>query len=984
MSSSTAVAEKTGRIYVYSAPGYDTDWVRTTGGMTVEGRGRYKVGYTGRSDPMIRIKEQTGTVYPDGDGIVVHLDEPAIREDGTAFTDHTVHKVLTDAGIHRTSEVFEATFDEILAALAAVRASQPYDSGRTASFGMRPEQADAVEQTASYYASHAEDPQPARFLWNAKMRFGKTFATYQLAKRLHLRRILVLTYKPAVRTAWKEDLESHVDFIGWRFADRDNAPGPADLVSDIPIVWFASFQDLLGTTTEGDIKDRNTPIHDIAWDLCVLDEYHFGAWQGGAKEVCEVAATTTSEKALVKAAQAAADDADEVVDLAETGTPRLLATNPESDVDHDLTSADLHLDAARFLYLSGTPFRALTDGEFNEDAIFSWTYPDEQREKAGWNANPGHDPVRNPYRSLPAMEMYTYALSEMASKAIDDGADATFDLSKFFSARRVGPEWHFDDPDNVREFLNLIRGQLGQSVTEKLVNGLKPPFPFSDNRFAAGVQHTVWFMPTVASCHAMKAALEVHPYFQNHRIHVAAGVGARMGAEAKKPVDEMLATAAKFDQSTITLSCGKLMTGVTVPQWGAILILRSLKSPEAYFQAAFRVQSPWTRREPDGSSALLKERCFIFDFDPTRALTLIYEYGIRLAGGISRAPSDVIDELIKVLPIFAFDGGRMDAVDVNGVMDWGTAGTGATMLAKRWGSPRLIDLSDTVLNKLLAHSGLVDQLEQMEDFRTLREDAGRILAQSKKLKKPKPAGSDGDDNDPNDDEELKKGRKARREQVDNLRTKLLKLVQRIPVFMFLTDFRESALVHVIESLDTQLFERVTGLTLDNFHELSAIGVFQPAMMNEAIWQFRLFERASLSYLGGSTAAPSEPGTQVGLWSTTVDLADLDHVLDAEPADSLAGSDPEPAEDTDAAAVVDSRLAQVIAQGLLSPGDELTASNGRTAKITDDGGIIIDGKRHTNPTEAAAAVSEIDVDGWHFWAVAGWGSLAEMAEQAEAP
>lgn len=853
-----------GRIYVYSAPGYDTEWTRTVGSTTISGRGRLKVGYTGRPDPRVRIKEQTGTVYPDGDGIVIHLDEPAVRADGTAFDDHAVHKVLDAAGVQRASEVVEATLAEVRAALAAVRAGRPYDPSRTDDFPMRPEQAEAVEQTHRYFTEHADDAHPPRFLWNAKMRFGKTFTTYQLAKRMGWKRVLVLTYKPAVRNSWRDDLLGHVDFADWVFADRDN---PADPGTDAPVVWFASFQDLLGTTADGDVKDHNVDLHLIDWDCIVADEYHFGAWQGAAKEVTSPAPAAVTEKAELKAVEAEADHADEVADLAKAGTPRLYAADPDTaGLAADLDTEQLHLSSWHYLYLSGTPFRALTEGEFNEDAIYNWTYPDEQYAKEAWATDPARDPDRNPYRELPQMQMFTYALSEVASTAIDQGADGLFDLSGFFEAKKVGAEYHFTDHDRVREFLNMLRGRLTQSATEKLLNNFKPPFPYADDRFAEAVQHSVWFLPTVASAHAMKAALETHPHFKDYLVHVAAGAGAKMGAEAKGPVDAMLAKAAKLGKGTITLSVGKLMTGVTVPQWGAILILRSLKSPESYFQAAFRVQSPWVTKNDDGTRTINKDTCFVFDFDPNRALTLIYQYGTKLAGGSTKtAPADVIGELIEYLPIFAFDGGRMDPVDVNAVMDWGTAGAGAAMLAKRWGSPRLIDLSEAVLTKLLADTDLVERLEQMEDFRSLRTDATKIIAHSKKLREGKKA-KGGGDSEP-EDPDVKAARKAKREQVNTLRSKLLKFVQAVPVFMYLTDFREQALVDVITSLDTQLFERVTGLTLEDFHKLAEVGVFHPAHMNEAIWQFRLFERASLDYLG--TAPANLEFHKFGLWDRIV-------------------------------------------------------------------------------------------------------------------
>lgn len=438
--------------------------------------------------------------------------------------------------------------------------------------------------------------------------------------------------------------------------------------------------------------------------------------------------------------------------------------------------------------------------------------------------------------------------------------------SGFFEASKVGSEYHFTDPERVGEFLNMLRGRLTQSAAEKLINNFKPPFPYTDDRFTKAVEHAVWFLPTVASAHAMKAALEAHPFFKDFLVHVAAGNSAKMGAAAKGPVDKMLAKAGKLGKQTITLSVGKLMTGVTVPQWGSILILRSLKSPESYFQAAFRVQSPWVTKLDDGTRRVNKDTCFVFDFDPNRALSLVYQYATKLAAGSTHtAPSDVISELIEFLPIFAFDGGRMDPVDVDAVMDWGTAGAGAAMLAKRWGSPRLIDLSESVLNKLLANDDLVGRLEQMEDFRNLRQDASKIIAQSKKIregKKPK-----GGANDEPEDDEVKAARKAKREQVKTLHSKLLKFVQAVPVFMYLTDFREQALKDVIESLDTQLFERVTGLTLDDFHKLSDVGVFHPNHMNEAIWQFRLFERASLNYLRVNDDA--DGNREVGLWDRTV-------------------------------------------------------------------------------------------------------------------
>ena len=401
----------------------------------------------------------------------------AVREDGTAFTDHDVHKVLDAAGVQRSGEVVEATLAEVRAAIAAVRAGRAYDPTRTEDFGMRPEQADAVQRTAAYFLEHADDPHPPRFLWNAKMRFGKTFTAYQLARRMGWKRALVLTYKPAVRNAWRDDLTGHIDFADWVFADRDT---PCDPDTPAPVLWFASFQDLLGTTADGGMKDHNVDLHLIDWDCVVLDEYHFGAWQGAAKEVCDPAPLTTAQnpgKTEKKGAESDAERADEIADLTDAGTPRLIAATPDTGITADLDTADLCLSGRHFLYLSGTPFRALTEGEFNEDAIYNWTYPDEQYAKQQWAADQARDPEHNPYRELPQMQMFTYALSEVAPVAIDQGADGLFDLSGFFEAKKVGSEYHFTDPNRVNEFLNMLRGQANPVSDREAAKQLQAPVP---------------------------------------------------------------------------------------------------------------------------------------------------------------------------------------------------------------------------------------------------------------------------------------------------------------------------------------------------------------------------------------------------------------------------------------------------------------------------------------------------------------------------
>jgi hypothetical protein len=805
------------RIYAYTVVGKDAEpWERTVGQQRITGEGLIKVGQTTKANAKARIRQQLGTAYPNLDGVKILLDEPAGRDDGTEFSDREVHGVLVKAGIRRPGgEWFEATLDEVRAAIATVRSGEEYEAQRTGTFSMRPEQAEAVERAAGYFRAHDGGEAAPKFLWNAKMRFGKTFATYKLAKEMAWTRVLVLTYKPAVQAAWRDDLLGHVDFAGWHFVDRDTAIGEADelLSGTAPVVRFASFQDLRGKTSDGQVKAHNTSIHSTEWDCIVLDEYHFGAWRESARDLYD---PTDAE-------------------LAEQEEP-----------DDWVTEEDLGLAAARFLYLSGTPFRAITNGEFAEDAIFDWTYVDEQAAKDGWKEADGP----NPYRELPRMEMYAYELASEAVTYAEEGEFSRFSLSEYFKAEKVdkgsratGPgAYAFEDEGRVSEFLAMLRGKLSEQMKTQVVAGQKAPFPYEHPTFASAIRHSVWYLPDVASCFAMRDMLQKHSYFSDFEVVVAAGSKAGQGADAKPPVDAAIGEATKESRAgSITLSCGKLMTGVTVREWGAILMLRSLQSPETYFQAAFRVQSPWAYLDPGDGLEVRKPTCYVFEFDPNRALSLLAEYGIRLAGESGETQSEAIGKLLDYLPIFSFSGGSMSPLDASAVLDWATAGVGATALAHRWNSPLLVDVNERTLAAILDRPELMEALAQIEDFRALVDNGEHIITSMKLLKEAKR--EQGGKLDPEQARAQSDTARRRKE----IREKLQKFLARVPVFMYATDFREEALKHVIESLDPALFERVTGLTIDDFKLLSELGLFNARNMDAAIYQFRRFERTSLRY-----------------------------------------------------------------------------------------------------------------------------------------
>ena len=242
-------------------------------------KGLLKVGYTS-IDVQRRVAQQYPTLRPGSLPYRIVLEEPAMRGDGTTFLDYEVHNVLRKMGIENPEgEWFRCSVRDVKTAIRAVQSRGEVEMDRTETFAMRPEQAAAVEKTSSYFKAYgvANEGRTPHFLWNCKMRFGKTFAAYQLARKMGWKRLLVLTFKPAVQSAWEEDLRTHIDFEGWQFISRTSTLTYETADHDKPIVCFGSFQDYLGKSKAGGIKTHNEWVHALNWDCVILDEYHYGA-----------------------------------------------------------------------------------------------------------------------------------------------------------------------------------------------------------------------------------------------------------------------------------------------------------------------------------------------------------------------------------------------------------------------------------------------------------------------------------------------------------------------------------------------------------------------------------------------------------------------------------------------------------------------------------------------------------------------------------
>lgn len=799
-----------------------------------EYQGLLKVGYTA-VDVEKRVDQQYPTKRPDGKKPYrIVFAKSAMYSDGTSFTDHDVHRILKKRGFPSVGgEWFRCTVNEVHAAYIAVKDRIDNQENRTRDFGMRPEQEEAVSKTIEYFktASKERGTRTAKFLWNAKMRFGKTFAAYQLAKKMGFHRVLVLTFKPAVQSAWEEDLKTHVDFEGWQFVCR-GVMTYEEADKTRPIVCFGSFQDYLGTNDSGGIKAKNEWVHTTNWDLVIFDEYHFGAWRESAKKLFEQEDEDTYDALDIEKYK-------------------------QEEADNAYNETFLPITTSRYLYLSGTPFRAINSGEFIEDQIYNWTYSDEQRAKENWGDAPD-----NPYASLPRMVMMTYKIPDSIRQIAMQGEFDEFDLNVFFSAKGKGDEARFVYEDEVQKWLDLIRGAyLGTTIDDLKLGAKKPEMPYSNSRLLSILTHTLWFLPNVASCFAMKNLLaqKQNTFFNDYKVNVSAGSAAGIGADALEPVLRSMGN--PLETKTITLSCGKLTTGVTVKPWTGIFMLRNLSSPETYFQAAFRVQSPWEIAAGSGNKEIMKHECYVFDFALDRALRQISDYSCRLNIDETN-PEKKVEEFIHFLPVIAYDGSTMKQISASDILDITMAGTSATLLARRWESALLVNVDNETLSRLMANEDAMRALMSIEGFRSLNSDIQTIINLSDAVKKAK---SKGEKLTPKEKKELTDDEKEYKSKRKMIQEKLIKFATRVPVFMYLSDYREYSLKDVITQLEPGLFKKVTGLNVKDFELLVSLNVFNGPLMNDAVYKFKRYEDSSLSYTG----IDKHEGENVGGYDTVL-------------------------------------------------------------------------------------------------------------------
>lgn len=591
-------------LYAYSTPeiARHDGWLKI--GDTEQGVGK-------------RIRQQTHTA--DVRFCLEWKDLAMYRDDCTYFRDYDFHDYLTQyKGVERNDHTEWFRIDgTALRQYFEEFVNRDYkQKGLHYSYKLRKEQQEAVEKTLAYLDTNNGE---GRFLWNAKPRFGKTLTTYDLIRRMKARNVLIVTNRPSIANSWYDDFEKFMaGQTGYRFVSDNESlrDRPGVMTRDMFLkhrdkditgqICFESLQGLKGSVYFGGNYDKLEWIKNLKWDVLIVDESHEG-------------------------------------------------------VDTMRTDRAFNNISRRFtLYLSGTPFKAITSGEFDERQIFNWSYADEQEAKADWDAD-----NHNPYQDMPRLNLFTYRMSDIVREKLKRGMDLdedgtidyAFDLNEFFKTKDDGK---FEHEPQVRKFL------------QALTTGEK--FPFATEELRKEMAHTFWLLNRVDSAKALAKLLkEEGSGFEDYEVVVAAGDG-RIddNAETVKAYNRVK-EAIKTHDKTITLSVGQLTTGVTIPEWSGVLMLSNMQSAQLYMQAAFRAQNPYEYSE--GGKVVRKENAYVFDFDPARTLILFDEFANNLkkstasGGGTTEERQQNIRQLLNFFPVIAEDeSGRMMQIDERQVM----------------------------------------------------------------------------------------------------------------------------------------------------------------------------------------------------------------------------------------------------------------------------------------------------------------------------
>jgi superfamily II DNA or RNA helicase len=592
-----------------------------------ENDGSQKIGYTEQENVDKRILQQVKTAAF-SEKYTKLWSAPAFFEGGKeSFIDKTFHKFLIKKGIERKINLGEEWFyfngeplksKDLFDLFRKEKFAALQNENKKTEYKLRFEQEEAVKKALEYFGKNEK----GEFLWNAKPRFGKTLASYDLANQLKAQKVLIVTNRPAIANSWFDDYEMFID--GYAFISETSSLNNKPTITREqhiatkpikPQFTFLSLQDLKGSKFFGGNYDKLRWIAELEWDLLIIDEAHEGI---------------------------------------DTGR-----TNAAFD----------YINRKNTLHLSGTPFKALANEKFTKDAIYNWTYLDEQKIKQ-IEIEEGET---GEHTDMPDLKLFTYRISQMITAQVNEGIeieeetrDYAFDLNEFFRAK---------DKKFVRE--NEVTAFLKNLTTNT-------KYPFSTPELREELKHTFWYVGNrVDSVKALEQLLKKDPVFKDYAIIVAAGNGQSFEEEendfkANESSFEKVKKAIRENDKTITLSCGQLTTGVTVKEWTAVLMLTDIKTPSLYMQAAFRAQNPY--KEMRNGALVSKKSAYLFDFAPTRVLEIYDQFANGLnpkavKGEITEKDREQnIKELLNFFPVISEDVyGEMIELDAEKVLTFPNA-----------------------------------------------------------------------------------------------------------------------------------------------------------------------------------------------------------------------------------------------------------------------------------------------------------------------
>lgn len=712
--------------------------------------GRYKVGKADRKaatlhDAMlIRIHEQFTAGNRDEKIELIHAFDADVVNLRSIDLESKLHKILRNYNVG--GEWFETNgLDPILAAYNKIATNVQ----RPNNYTLRNEQKDAVEKAYNYFNNKKGNA----FLFNAIMRFGKTFTAYSLMNKLNVNKVLILTYKPAVGDSWESDLLDEVKFEKYEFLDAH------DFSKDVPItfpnkpfVLFSSFQDILGKNLDGDIKEKWQKVINNHFDLIIVDEVHYGF---------------PSEK------------------------------------------AQKFLKQLKYTYrldLSGTPINLISSGYYDEDQIYSWSYIDEQETR---NA----DLENETYKWLPRINMYTYKISDEINDYIDSfDKEERLTLNKFFGAN---DQFVFDHETSVTKFIDNL------AFPEPTI--LRSPF--NDDEIGKHLKHTYWYMTSVNSVKAMARVLRQHSYFKKYRVVVAAGDN---DGEMANTLDLVREAIFQVDNQigdnkgyigTITISCGKLNTGVTVPKWNSVFFLNECESVQTYWQAAFRGKSP---NKADG-----KLEAYIFDFNPNRALNMIYNFAEE-NGSSKTSNITIIRRLLETMRVMAYDGNQLKKDSVEELLN------------------QIIEVGANAMNTIakfnrdwLFNKGVEVDFHMIEILSKIgkegREKIDALIISQAQYKKGKTfettiIGERG---------EMPKNEKNK--LINEIINRARAVTATIPNFLVVSRANEECVEDIYKTEEKEMFKDICNVAVEEFKYLVEKGLINKYKINKAIESFHLME-----------------------------------------------------------------------------------------------------------------------------------------------